>query len=354
MSDEQSFLQAILANPDDDTLRLIYADWLEERGDPRGEFIRVQIELAGAALTPFRRHNLIVRENELFHTLREALLRPYPGVVAEHRFARGFLDEVKSDAEVFLQYAVVYCQFAPLRRLKLRGAEKVFPQLLQSEYLGRLRSLDLSSNDLADVNIWNLAAAPFLAALHELVLDMNLIGMDGARALASSCHLANLRRLSLGHNPIEDLGLHSLVNSSYLDSLQELSVPNCDITDTGIRYLARSAFLAHLTALDLGDNQIGNGGLAVLAKSRWAARLHTLELGNNGINSRGLSALAASTLLGSLTSLSLRSNPISKDGALLLAECRLDGLQTLDLRDTLITRSAHEQLRERLGDRVLL
>jgi uncharacterized protein (TIGR02996 family) len=33
----QAFLSAIVANPDDPTPRLIYADWLEERGDPACE-----------------------------------------------------------------------------------------------------------------------------------------------------------------------------------------------------------------------------------------------------------------------------------------------------------------------------
>lgn len=39
-------LAAILANPDDDTVRLVFADWLEESGEAdRAEFIRVQVEL---------------------------------------------------------------------------------------------------------------------------------------------------------------------------------------------------------------------------------------------------------------------------------------------------------------------
>src|SRR5262249_51734963 len=46
----EGFLQAILAAPEDDTPRLVYADWLEERGDPRGEFIRIQCELAAMNL----------------------------------------------------------------------------------------------------------------------------------------------------------------------------------------------------------------------------------------------------------------------------------------------------------------
>lgn len=40
------FLAQVVAHPDDDGPRLVAADWLDERGDPRGEFIRVQVELA--------------------------------------------------------------------------------------------------------------------------------------------------------------------------------------------------------------------------------------------------------------------------------------------------------------------
>src|SRR4051812_39840541 len=37
--DEPSVLRAVLDRPDDDGPRLVYADWLLERGDPRGEYI---------------------------------------------------------------------------------------------------------------------------------------------------------------------------------------------------------------------------------------------------------------------------------------------------------------------------
>lgn len=47
MSDEAALLAAIIANPDDDTVRLVYADWLDENGrSERAEFIRVQIAVA--------------------------------------------------------------------------------------------------------------------------------------------------------------------------------------------------------------------------------------------------------------------------------------------------------------------
>ena len=42
---EQALLQAVLDDPEDDGIRLIYADWLEEHGRAeRAAFIRAQIE----------------------------------------------------------------------------------------------------------------------------------------------------------------------------------------------------------------------------------------------------------------------------------------------------------------------
>lgn len=47
MTAEAALLAPILANPTDDTPRLVFADWLEEGGQPeRAEFIRVQCEIA--------------------------------------------------------------------------------------------------------------------------------------------------------------------------------------------------------------------------------------------------------------------------------------------------------------------
>lgn len=45
MTARQAFIDAIVADPLDDTARLVFADWLDERDDPLGEFIRVQYEL---------------------------------------------------------------------------------------------------------------------------------------------------------------------------------------------------------------------------------------------------------------------------------------------------------------------
>jgi uncharacterized protein (TIGR02996 family) len=39
---EADFLAAIREEPEDDATRLVYADWLDDHGDPRAEYLRVE------------------------------------------------------------------------------------------------------------------------------------------------------------------------------------------------------------------------------------------------------------------------------------------------------------------------
>src|SRR5262245_32367297 len=54
MQDEAALLQAMQENPEDTSLRLVFADWLEERGDPRGELIRLLHTLTQSIEVPDR------------------------------------------------------------------------------------------------------------------------------------------------------------------------------------------------------------------------------------------------------------------------------------------------------------
>jgi uncharacterized protein (TIGR02996 family) len=69
MNEERAFLAAILERPDDDARKLVYADWLEERGDPRGEYLRLMMKVRQErVVTPEqqRRHQELAAElNEL-------------------------------------------------------------------------------------------------------------------------------------------------------------------------------------------------------------------------------------------------------------------------------------------------
>ena len=54
MNDEAVFQKAMLEHPEDNALRLVFADWLEERGDNRGELIRLLHTLTQSVEVPDR------------------------------------------------------------------------------------------------------------------------------------------------------------------------------------------------------------------------------------------------------------------------------------------------------------
>jgi uncharacterized protein (TIGR02996 family) len=65
MRDDAAFLSSIRAAPHDGTTRLVYADWLEERGDPRGELVRVEEEMRKLPVFSDEFWQLKRRRNEL-------------------------------------------------------------------------------------------------------------------------------------------------------------------------------------------------------------------------------------------------------------------------------------------------
>src|SRR5690349_706677 len=64
--EEQAFVQVVVAEPADAGLRLIFADWLEERGDPLGEYLRLRCRLARLAADDPQRGGLEVRARALW------------------------------------------------------------------------------------------------------------------------------------------------------------------------------------------------------------------------------------------------------------------------------------------------
>ncbi|MEO2089003.1 MAG: TIGR02996 domain-containing protein [Gemmataceae bacterium] len=46
MSEDEAFIRKIVDSPGDDLPRLVYADWLDERDDPRGAYLRAEVEWA--------------------------------------------------------------------------------------------------------------------------------------------------------------------------------------------------------------------------------------------------------------------------------------------------------------------
>jgi len=131
MMQEQALLQAVIVNPEDDAVRLAYAAWLEGQGDPRAEFIRVQIELASAAMAfdaneaalseIMHRKALHARQAELLAQHGRAWLGSLPAL--SWSFSRGFVEAVTLQGEEavkqFLAQAETIFRLVPLRTVSL-------------------------------------------------------------------------------------------------------------------------------------------------------------------------------------------------------------------------------------------
>jgi uncharacterized protein (TIGR02996 family) len=61
--EEEGLLRAIAQKPADNAIRLVYADWLEDHGDPRAEYVRILCRWIEAPST--EDEGLIAREREL-------------------------------------------------------------------------------------------------------------------------------------------------------------------------------------------------------------------------------------------------------------------------------------------------
>src|SRR5947209_4054416 len=124
MNHEEAFLRAVLENPDDDAPRLIFADWLEERGDPRGPFIRLQCALERLGPADPARADLEDEARVLLDKHEEEWAAPLRGVASEWRFRRGFVEEVALPADVFVGRGEAVLRSFPVRKVRISDLKR--------------------------------------------------------------------------------------------------------------------------------------------------------------------------------------------------------------------------------------
>jgi len=193
--------QAVVRAPDDISLRLRYAARLLKRGDPRGEFIRVQCELDAAERgttvgVDLSYPELKRREAALLSDHGADWAGPVRDLVVSWTFFRGFVEHVTMEALGFEERGARVFEAAPVRHLDFRNARRRVPELAGSSLLRRCRSLGFAENDLDDQDLIVLAASPHLRRLRWLDLSENrrltVRGME-ALAAASRSRLSGLR-----------------------------------------------------------------------------------------------------------------------------------------------------------------
>jgi uncharacterized protein (TIGR02996 family) len=223
----EALFLAVCEQPWDEAVRLVYADWLEEHGQPqRAAFIRFQCEYASCDSSQPKRFRRWLQRYEEFEPLLpqwEKELPALPGVTWQAGwFDRGFIDAFTfQSAKAFRQNAAAVFAASPVVQLEVRRVtDRTVRDVLASPLLARLRRLYLVGR-LTDAGLREVAASPTLQRLESLCL-WGGGGDAGAEALARSPNLGGLRCLSLSGHHLGDRGALALARSGQLGGLAEL------------------------------------------------------------------------------------------------------------------------------------
>jgi len=412
MTDCDALYRAILDNPADDTLRLVYADAIEEAGDPRrAAFIRTHVELS--RLPDY--DSLAVQAR--YHGNGS---RPDPQWIFESElpqgiewvttpFRRGLLGAIKSDdgalfvahaEELFTRYPIESLDLACVRVGEARA-------LAESDWLERITSLSFTQGTSAQV-VRPLLASPHLTRLTELRLGpefttpsavsavvrsrvfkrLTSLGVRSdsrgggpmARELVQLSHPPALKKLDLSGNRLTSEVVGPLVTSEAVTAVEELDLSENNLgaeglvalaagnlpalrslhllrsrpQEDGVAALVRARFFPELRSLSLGGGHLGPAAAFAFADSP-ADNLRVLDLRENRIGDRGAISLAENPRLANLIQLDLAETKIGDAGAEALADSpNLGGLIYLNLYDNDISEGVAERLRARFGNRVFL
>jgi uncharacterized protein (TIGR02996 family) len=310
MTSHEAFLQAITEDPDDDTPRLVYADWMEEHGQPeRAELIRVQCRLAQTPSDDPERPTLLERERVLLTEHEAAWVEPLRPLLLEcelpsdeccppllghpWQFRRGFVERVALRVETFLEHADRLFRLAPVRAVwfafdqeegeDVNGEDHA--RLAGSPFLARLTTLDLSGHvfDHPLEGTHALLTSPHLAGLRSLYLrygfgldDTGFLDGKTLRLLGSGKYLTHLEYLDLSLNEFVTEDLASFRRAKGFRSLRSLCLRGVYMNGFGARSVTNAPCLANLQELDLSLNDIGDLGARALAASPYLAQLRRL------------------------------------------------------------------------------
>jgi uncharacterized protein (TIGR02996 family) len=374
VSDMRQALEGALdTNPDDLASHMAYADWLAERGDPRGEFIQVQLALEDEGKPADERKRLQQREQELLAAhegewlggLAPVLLdrknisehRRKHGFVNRWRWARGWVEDLYlcvfdlptaraladcPATRLLRRLHVDFCGYVSDYRAEPadgvpEGSEypNLYP-LARAPFLPHLRAFQFGEGvDFENVDfeegsgegVYNSEAvghglarlAAKMERVEELLLFAQAVRTDKLFALPN---LTNLRVLVVYHNrlyPLEVLAANPALRN--LTTLRFHPAHNEDgscLPLAGVRALVHSPHLTSLKELHLRASDLGDEGCAEIVRSGILKRLEVLDLRFGRVTDAGARTLADCPDVRRLRRLNLEDNQLSDAGRQLL------------------------------------
>jgi uncharacterized protein (TIGR02996 family) len=316
--------------PDGSEPYLVYADWLQERGDPLGELIALGVASAGGAddaVLRFERHLKLHEARFLGGLARQlpehVVLRWRYGVVhgiEERELSEGLpprsweqllrlrvCELVRSLTLVRpcvpeLDAAIAASASGSLRALTLKGCSGRLPaQLLRRE----LRSLSLAGGQIAigpdtlPASLEHLELRVHDAALageHRAPLEWGLCELDVALTAPLAAFLAGVRlprlaRLTLNLGGESAAAVPELLEALRLPALTHLALRNGQLEPATFAALARLPLAARLSSLALTSLELTDEAMRALVHARGAFEaLAELDVGHNELSRDGLAA----------------------------------------------------------------
>jgi uncharacterized protein (TIGR02996 family) len=365
-AERDALMKNILGAPEDDELRLVFADWLEDKGAPdRANVIRLQCEAAKLSWWDRRSQeasweadSLVERHGPRFR--REEL--PHFDGVEWTVFERGFVSAVRvRDARCLARHAEGITAAAPVHIVEL-------PATSDRATEANLEPLHLAPSWAKTLRFaWARAyrPEPFYTIESFAAFPESLEVVDLRDGLELDWLLDWMSRRASGEakDPTAPTTLKSLrvaghhtVGLPFVRELVEIGEGSA-ATKTAMRSLARLDVGTDFVDYDSGyftDPTIGTAGAGILAEAKFLERLTSLDVSHQRVGTEGLAALvAAYPRLSELHAravecaeiaplnlekgtmfdrVDLRENAIKDEGARLLATAgRLSRLKWLEL-----------------------
>jgi uncharacterized protein (TIGR02996 family) len=385
MPDAESFVAAVAANPADDLPRLVFADWLDENGDPaRAAFIRDHVRLAKLRPGTDEYKALFRKCADTLRANLPAWIKPAcdacgqpaewkpgkatggrfgivlggltsPHTLLDLEFARGLVERVSLNMhpKADLLSLAVAMAANPITRLRvfLRSGNPHWEQSWP-ERSYRVTSLEVGGGPSA------MAPAVFNSPHLSGVMRLAIASLSTGDVVEALCRSPLARRLTclrvrptghaitaLAEFPLDDRLAElvllmpesaravepgaaywsSLSRVSFRPTLKRLDLTRCGMTDDGLAAFARGEEWVRLQGLKLGGNLFGDRGWADFCRGWRTPELTYLDASRNRLTDAGAEMLARSGMLKTLRVIDLRGNRIAGRGAVALARAVAEG-----------------------------
>jgi uncharacterized protein (TIGR02996 family) len=348
VNDELALLAAIRENPDEDTPRLMYADWLDEHGrGKRAAFIRNDVEryrcehadTPAAALGAFlesvgsfgaawldwsARDPELNRFNKLAARPGPVAGRPTPK--SEHlpktrsvkfeKIERGFHSSVNvSNPDEFFKNADTIFRAAPVTGIQFQrlDAEQA-RSFVAGGHLARVRHLGLMGGVEPEA-VRVFGDHPDAAGVRSLLVELYDGALGRLNAVAACANWTGVAHLEFegcdfGDGPPQPAA--ALIRRPQFRRLRSIRASGAYLGDPFCRAVA-TAGLTELRHLKLSGNMIEEPGAGALASSKSLPNLRYLDLDNNTPGPEAASALVVTPKLPRLTALTLEQGLDAKE-----------------------------------------